>query len=64
VYKRQAGAAVVVELPQHIERFVEPLQTAIFAQETLVKLSKAAAAVTDGEGCQRVVEHLLKGVHG
>lgn len=61
---QKAGAAVVLELPQHIEGFVELLQTALFAQETLVKLSKAAAAVTDGEGCQRVAEHLLEGLHG
>lgn len=61
---QNAGAAVVMEVPQQIEGFVGSLHTELFGQESLAKVSKAAAAVTDGEGCQRVVELLLEDIHG
>lgn len=55
---QKAGAAVAIETLQQIMSFLKPLLAADSAKEFLVKLSRAAAAVTDGEGCQRVVEHL------
>ena len=58
---QKAGAAVAMESQQQIRVFMEPLQEAAFAKEVLTQLSKAAAAVTDGEGCQQTVRHLLEG---
>jgi spore coat polysaccharide biosynthesis predicted glycosyltransferase SpsG len=58
---QKAGAVVATETQQQIESFLKPLQSAGFAKEWLAKLSQAAAAVTDGEGCQRTFEHLLEG---
>jgi UDP-2,4-diacetamido-2,4,6-trideoxy-beta-L-altropyranose hydrolase len=60
---QKAGAAVAIETQQQISSFMEPLQIATFAKELLTKMSKAAAAVTDGEGCQRTVKRLLDGAH-
>lgn len=60
---QKAGAAVAMESQQQITVFMEPLQAAKFAKEVLTKLSKAAAAVTEGEGCQQTVKHLLEGAN-
>jgi UDP-2,4-diacetamido-2,4,6-trideoxy-beta-L-altropyranose hydrolase len=60
---QKAGAAVAIESQQQITGFMEPLQAATFAKEVLTKLSKAAAAVTDGEGYQQIVKYLLEGAH-
>lgn len=60
---QKAGAAVAMETQQQMTGFMESLQTATFAKKMLAKLSKAAAAITDGEGCQRTVKHLLDGAH-
>lgn len=60
---QKAGAAVAMESQQQITEFMESLQVATFAKEVLTKLSRAAAEVTDGEGCQRIVKHLLEGAH-
>lgn len=59
----KAGAAVAMKTQQQIKDFMEPLRTVALAKEMLVKLSKAAAAVTDGEGCRRVASYLLEGAH-
>jgi UDP-2,4-diacetamido-2,4,6-trideoxy-beta-L-altropyranose hydrolase len=61
---QNVGAAVAMDLPQQISNFLEPLQLATTAKQMLTKLSKAAAAVTDGEGCQRALKHMLEGAHG
>lgn len=60
---QKAGAAVAMESQQQITEFMESLQVATIAKEVLTKLSRAAAEVTDGEGCQRIVKHLLEGAH-
>ena len=60
---QKAGAAIAMESQQQIAVFVELLQAATFAKEVLTKLSKAAAVVTDGEGCQQTVKHLLESAH-
>lgn len=60
---QEAGAAVAIKSLQQIKSFIERLQIGAFAQEVLAKLSMAAAGVTDGEGCQRVANRLLDGVH-
>lgn len=61
---QKAGAAVAVETKQQITEFLESLQTAAMAKGVLNKLSVAAAAVTNGEGCQRTVKHMLESAHG
>ena len=60
----EAGAAVAMETLQLITDFFAHQQSASGAKEVLNKLSQAAAAITDGEGCQRTVTHMLKGPHG
>jgi len=60
---QKAGAAVAMETQQQITGFMETLQTSTIAKEILAKLSAAAAAVTDGEGCNRTVKHLLENMH-
>lgn len=59
-----AGAAVAMESQQQITNFFAPQQSACEAKKVLNKLSQAAAAVTDGEGCQRTVTQMLEGAHG
>jgi UDP-2,4-diacetamido-2,4,6-trideoxy-beta-L-altropyranose hydrolase len=58
---QKAGAAVAIKTQQQITSFLKQLQAADSTKELLAKLSQAAAAVTDGEGCRRTVEHLLGG---
>lgn len=60
---REAGAAVAMESQQQITNFFASHQSASEAKEVLNKLSQAAAAVTDGEGCQRIVIQMLEGAH-
>jgi UDP-2,4-diacetamido-2,4,6-trideoxy-beta-L-altropyranose hydrolase len=60
---QNAGAAIAIETDQQISSIVEQLQIATFAKETLAKMSKAAALVTDGEGCRRTVLHLHEGAY-
>lgn len=59
-----AGAAVAMESQQQITNFFAPQQSANEAKKVLDKLSQAAAAVSDGEGCQRTVTQMLEGAHG
>lgn len=58
---QKAGAAVAMQTQQEITGFMESLQTAVMAKEILSKLSMAAAAVTNGEGCRSTVDYLLEG---
>jgi UDP-2,4-diacetamido-2,4,6-trideoxy-beta-L-altropyranose hydrolase len=60
---QKAGAAVVMETQQQIMSFIEPMQKVAFAKDVLAKMSMASAAVTDGEGCQRVAKYLLESAH-
>lgn len=60
---QEAGAAVTMQSPQQITNFFASQQSASEAKEVLNKLSQAAAAVTDGEGCQRTVTQMLECVH-
>lgn len=59
-----AGAAVAMESQQQITNFFASQQSASEVKEVLNKLSQAAAAATDGEGCQRAVKRILEGVYG
>lgn len=61
---QEVGAAVAMQTFQEMMRFMASLQSAAMAKEVLKKLSMAAATVTDGEGCQRTVTHMLGGEHG
>lgn len=61
---QDVGAAVAMESQQQILNFMEQFKSASLTKEVLTKLSKAAAAVTDGQGCQRTVKHMLEGAHG
>lgn len=61
---QKAGAAVAMESQQQISNFMEQFKSASLTKEVLNKLSQAAAAVTDGESCQRTVTQMLEGVHG
>lgn len=60
---QKAGAAVAMGSQQQISNFMEQFKSASLAKEVLNKLSKAAAAVTDGEGRQRTVKHMLADTH-
>ncbi len=61
---QEEGAAVAMQSQQQIANFFASQQSPSEAKEVLNKLSKAAAAVTDGQGCQRTVKHMLDGAHG
>jgi len=58
-----AGAAITLESQQQISDLMRALQTAEFADGVLAKLSNAAAAVTDGQGCLRAVKHIVEGIY-
>lgn len=60
---QNTGAAVAIETQYQIATLLNSLHTADSAQEWLAKLSKSAAAVTDGLGCQRVAECLRECAH-
>jgi UDP-2,4-diacetamido-2,4,6-trideoxy-beta-L-altropyranose hydrolase len=57
---QKVGAAVSMQTHQEITEFMELLQSVDVAKEMLNKLSMAASEVTDGDGCHRAVEQLLK----
>ena len=61
---QEAGAAVAMQSQQQITNFFASHQSTSEAREVLNKLSQAAASVTDGEGCQRTVTHMLEGAYG
>lgn len=61
---QEAGAAIAMESLQQFTNFFASQQSASEAKVVLNKLSQAAAAVTDGEGCQRTVKHMLRCAHG
>ena len=58
-----AGAAIAMESQQRISDFMGALKTAEFANGVLTKMSNAAAAVTDGQGCVRAVKHIVEGIY-
>jgi UDP-2,4-diacetamido-2,4,6-trideoxy-beta-L-altropyranose hydrolase len=58
-----AGAAIEMQSQQQISDFMRALQTAEFANEVLAKLSNAAAAITDGQGCARAVKHIAEAIY-
>lgn len=60
---QEAGAAVAMASQQQITNFFASQQSVSEAKKVLNKLSQAAAAVTDGEGCQRTVTHMLESSH-
>lgn len=60
---QNAGAAVVLKSHLQISKFMNVSQTARFTNEVLTKLSQAAAAVTDGQGCARAADHMTKSVY-
>jgi UDP-2,4-diacetamido-2,4,6-trideoxy-beta-L-altropyranose hydrolase len=60
---QKAGAAVTTQTQQQIASFLKKFQAVDSSKELLANLSKAAAAVTDGKGCQRTVKHLLDSAH-
>jgi UDP-2,4-diacetamido-2,4,6-trideoxy-beta-L-altropyranose hydrolase len=59
---QKVGAAVVVETQEQIKSALKLMISAESTKEFLVKLSQAAAAITDGKGCQRIVKHMLEGM--
>lgn len=60
---KNAGAAIVLESHHQIAGIVSATQTEEFGSEMLTKLSSAAATVTDGQGCARVIHHILDGIY-
>jgi spore coat polysaccharide biosynthesis predicted glycosyltransferase SpsG len=60
---KAAGAVIAMESQQQIADFMGASQTPEFASRVLVKLSDAAAAVTDAKGCGRVAQHILEGIY-
>jgi UDP-2,4-diacetamido-2,4,6-trideoxy-beta-L-altropyranose hydrolase len=61
---QEAGAAVVLKSPFQIKEFFSALDTAEHPSEILTSLSFAASAVTDGQGCTRVVERMMEVTYG
>jgi spore coat polysaccharide biosynthesis predicted glycosyltransferase SpsG len=60
---QNAGAAVALKSHQQIADYMGTMHTAAFANEVLAKLSHAAAAVTDGQGCAHAANYMIKSVH-
>lgn len=60
---QDAGAAVVLKSYTHIAEFLRASQTAQFSNEILMRLSRAAATVTDGQGCARAVNRLVESLY-
>lgn len=60
---QDAGAAVVLKSHLQMAEFTAASQTAQFANEVLTRLSYAAAAVTDGQGCARVADRMMENIY-
>lgn len=60
---QDAGAAVVLKSYLQIAEFMGISQTTQFTNEMLTRLSHAAAAVTDGQGCVRAVDHMTESIY-
>lgn len=60
---QNVGAAVVVESHQQISSILNTIQTSEIGNDTLTKISQAAALVTDGQGCARVVNNMMAGIY-
>lgn len=60
----EARAVVAMGTPQQVSEFFERRRPMSKRNERLKKLSQAASAITDGGGCQRVINHLMESVHG
>jgi UDP-2,4-diacetamido-2,4,6-trideoxy-beta-L-altropyranose hydrolase len=58
-----AEAIVAMQSPQQISNFLEQMLSPRLTKKLLTNLSRAAAAVTDGEGCQRIVAYMHKDVY-
>jgi UDP-2,4-diacetamido-2,4,6-trideoxy-beta-L-altropyranose hydrolase len=58
-----AGAAILVNSSQQIIDFLVEPQMSELTVGMLANLSKAAADVTDGQGCIRTVKHMIENVH-
>lgn len=60
---QKEGAAIVFESDRQIVEFLGRSQTTSFLRGVLEKMSYAAAAVTDGEGCARIVDFMMTNQH-
>lgn len=60
---QNAGAAVALDSHQQISDFMGEMHNAEFANEVLAKLSRAAATVTDGQGCARATNYMIESIH-
>jgi UDP-2,4-diacetamido-2,4,6-trideoxy-beta-L-altropyranose hydrolase len=60
---QNAGAAIVLESHQQVADILNSMYSAELNNEFLAKLSSAAAAVTDGQGCIRVSRHIMEWRH-
>jgi UDP-2,4-diacetamido-2,4,6-trideoxy-beta-L-altropyranose hydrolase len=58
-----AGAAIAIESQQQIVDFMGASQTPEFTNGVLAKLSNAAAAVTNAQGCGCVAKHILEDIY-
>lgn len=58
---QNTGAAIVLKSYQQISGIMSTTQSEVFPNEMLPKLSRAAAAVTDGYGCARAVNLMMEG---
>jgi len=58
-----AGAAILINSSQQIMDFLVEPQISELTVDMLTKLSTAASDVTDGQGCIRIVKHMLENFH-
>lgn len=60
---KEMGAAIALETGAQISQFLDSLQDAQCESRVLAEISHAAAAVTDGRGCDRVVDCMVRCTH-
>ncbi len=60
---QHAGAAIALETFQQIGEAINSMQLFHQTDSTLSKLSRAAAAVTDGYGCARAADWIMESIH-
>ncbi|NDB69404.1 MAG: UDP-2,4-diacetamido-2,4,6-trideoxy-beta-L-altropyranose hydrolase, partial [Methylocystaceae bacterium] len=60
---QNAGAVIALERFQQITEILESWQLSRQTDANLWKLSHAAAAVADGNGCERVADYMVKSIH-
>jgi spore coat polysaccharide biosynthesis predicted glycosyltransferase SpsG len=60
---QKTGAAVALESHEQIADILSVARSAELTNKMLAKLSRAAATVTDGQGCTRATNYMIDSIY-